>query len=68
MRTTITIDDALLAQAAEYSGLTETSAIVRLALRDYISGEASRRLARMGASVPDFEPAARQRPWGVGEE
>lgn len=68
MRTTVTIDAALLAKAAEYSGLTETSAIIRLALQDYVSGEASRRLARMGGAMPDFEPAPRPRIWSVGEE
>lgn len=68
MRTTITIDDALLARAAEYSGLEETTAIVRHALRDYVSAEASRRLAALGGTMPDFEAAPRKRPWGVEEE
>jgi len=68
MRTTITIDDELLASAAEYSGLEETSAIVRHALRDYVSAEASRRLALLGGSMPDFEAGPRKRYWGVEED
>lgn len=67
MRTTVTIDDELLAKAARYSGLEETSAIIRHALRDYVSAEASRRLAAMGGSAPDFEPAPRKRHWSVEE-
>lgn len=63
MRTTITIDDDLLAKAARYSGLEETSAIIRHALRDYVTGEASRRLAAMGGTMPDLELPRRRRPW-----
>lgn len=68
MRTTVTLDDDLMAKAAEYSGLTEKSAILRLALRHYVAGEAARRLARLGGSQPDFEAAPRRRYWGVQED
>lgn len=67
MRTTVTLDDDLMASAAEYSGLVEKSAILRLALQAYVSREASRRLARMGGSAPDFEPGPRKRYFGVEE-
>jgi Arc/MetJ family transcription regulator len=63
MRTTITLDDDLMAAAAEYSGLTEKSAIIRFALQEYVAAEAARRLARMGGSQPDFEPGPRKRYW-----
>lgn len=68
LRTTVTIDDELLARAAEYSGLTETSAIIRHALSDYVSGEASRRLAKMGGTAPDFEPGPRKRYFVAEDE
>ncbi|AQR61565.1 DUF2191 domain-containing protein [Brevundimonas sp. LM2] len=68
MRTTITIDDALLARAAEYSGLEEPSAIIRHALREFVSTEASRRLAKLGGTMPDFEAGPRKRYWGVEED
>ncbi len=68
MRTTITIDDELMQSAVEYSGLTEKSAIVRLALQAYVAREAGRRLARMGGSEPDFELPPRKRYFGVQEE
>ena len=68
MRTTVTIDDDLLASAMEYSGLTEKSAVIRVALQAYVSREAARRLARLGGSQPDFELAPRKRYFGVAEE
>lgn len=68
MRTTITIDDELMARAAHYSGLDEPAAIIRFALKDYIAGEAARRLAALGGTMPEFEPGPRKRHWSVEEE
>ena len=67
MRTTVTLDDELMARAADYSGLNEKSAILRVALQSYIAREAGRRLARMGGSMPDYEPGPRKRYFGVQE-
>ena len=63
MRTTITIDDELLATAKQYANLDETSAMVREALRAYVQLEAGRRLARLGGSDPNAKVAPRKRPW-----
>lgn len=63
MRTTVTIDDELWKNAAEYSGLTEKSAIINRALKLMIEWEASRRLAAMGGTMPDLELPRRRRPW-----
>lgn len=63
MRTTITIDDELLAAAKRYAGLDETSAMVREALTAYVQLEAGRRLARLGGSDPNAKGAPRKRPW-----
>ena len=68
MRTTVTLDDKLLKQAAEYTGLTETSAIINRALKNLIEWEASRRLALLGGSEPNFKPGRRGYIWGVEEE
>ncbi|MDP1913542.1 type II toxin-antitoxin system VapB family antitoxin [Brevundimonas sp.] len=62
MRTTITIDDELLRDAAEFSGLTEKSAIINRALKMMVEWEASRRLAAMGGTMPDIELPRRRRP------
>ena len=53
MRTTITIDDALLEKARAYTGIKETSALVRMGLEDLIQTEVARRIAALGGSVPD---------------
>jgi Arc/MetJ family transcription regulator len=63
MRTTITIDDKLLAKAKQYAHLDETSAMVREALTTYVQLEAGRRLARLGGSEPNAKAAPRKRPW-----
>ena len=68
MRTTVTLDDDLMERAADYSGLTEKSAIIQLALKSYIAREAGRRLARLGGTMPDLEVPARHRPWGFHED
>ena len=62
MRTTITLDDALLKRAEELTGLRERSVLVREALQALVQREASRRLARLGGSQPDFEAGRGHRP------
>ena len=61
MRTTITLDDELLERAAELTGITEKSALVRAALTALIQREAARRLARLGGSSPDLADIPRRR-------
>jgi Arc/MetJ family transcription regulator len=65
MRTTIAIDDELLAQAQAYTGLQEKSALVHEALKALIEREAARRLARLGGTGPDFKAPLRPRPAGA---
>jgi len=62
MRTTIVLDDDLLAAAREYTGLKETSAVVRAALKGFVESEAGRRLADLGGTMPDLAPVRRRRP------
>lgn len=50
MRTTVTIDDTLLANARAYSGITDIGPLVREVLTKYVQGEAARRLAAMGGT------------------
>jgi Arc/MetJ family transcription regulator len=61
MRTTIALDDELLADAKEYTGLTETSAIVREALKALVEREAARRLARLGGTAPGMKSIPRRK-------
>ena len=61
MRTTLALDDELLAEAEFYTGIREKSALVREALRALIEREAARRLARLGGSEPDLAEIPRRR-------
>ena len=63
MRTTITLDDELLAKAMEYTGVKERTTVIRMALESLVAREAGRRLARLGGSDPDAWAAPRRRPW-----
>ncbi len=62
MRTTITLDDDLLAKAQEYSGIREKSALINEALRGLIAREAGRRLALLGGTEPQLKSIPRRRP------
>ncbi len=61
MRTTLALDDELVAQAQAYTGLKEKSALVREALKALIERESARRLALLGASESKASPAPRRR-------
>jgi Arc/MetJ family transcription regulator len=52
MRTTLELDDELLAKAQAFTGLREKSSLVREALKALIEREAARRMARLGGSQP----------------
>ncbi len=62
MRTTIALDDELVATAKAYAGISETSALLREALKALIAREAAARLARLGGSEPGITPVPRRRP------
>jgi Arc/MetJ family transcription regulator len=61
MRTTLALDDELLAKAQAYTGMKEKSALVREALKALIERESARRLARLGGSEPGLQPVPRRR-------
>jgi Arc/MetJ family transcription regulator len=61
MRTTIALDDELVAKAQDFTGLTEKSALIREALKALIEREAARRLARLGGSEPRLSDIPRRR-------
>jgi len=61
MRTTLALDDDLIAKAQAFTGLKEKSSLVREALKALIERESARRLARLGGSEPDLAIAPRRR-------
>ncbi|MGH9190418.1 MAG: type II toxin-antitoxin system VapB family antitoxin [Acidimicrobiales bacterium] len=61
MRTTLSLDDDLLAEAQRLTGTREKSALVREALRALIQRESARRLARLGGTEPALSEIPRRR-------
>jgi metal-responsive CopG/Arc/MetJ family transcriptional regulator len=61
VRTTVTLDDALLAQVEELIGRQDRSTVLRLALQALIERETSRRLALLGGTDPSASAAPRHR-------
>ena len=60
MRTTLNIDDELLAKAIEITGIKEKSAIVRESIKALIERESARRLALLGGTEPALVDISRR--------
>jgi len=60
MRTTLTVDDELLAKAVALTGVKGKSALFREGLRALIERESARRLAKLGGSEPQLEAGSRR--------
>ena len=61
MRTTVTLDDDLLARAEELTGIRERSTLIRDAVELLVRIETGRQLAALGGSDPAAEAAPRSR-------
>jgi len=61
MRTTVSLDDDLLATAHEYTGMTERAELIREALKALIAREAGRRLLALAGTAPNMEKVRRTR-------
>jgi len=61
MRTTVTLDDALLARADQLCGHLERSGLLKEALRALVQRESAKRLAALGGSEPALKPIPRRR-------
>ena len=61
MRTTINLDDKLLAEAQQITGVNERTTLIREGLKALIERESARRLARLGGSEPGLLPIPRRR-------
>jgi Arc/MetJ family transcription regulator len=61
MRTTLIIDDTLLARAQELSGLQEKTAVLHAGLQALIARENARRLAALGGTERRLKPIRRRR-------
>lgn len=61
VRTTVTLDDVLVARAEDLCGVKERGALLREALKALIERETARRLARLGGSEPEIMEVPRRR-------
>ena len=64
MRTTLNIDDIVLAKAMELTGVKEKTALVRIGLETLIALENSKRLARLGGTEKSLHSIPRRREFG----
>lgn len=60
MRTTLALDDDLLAKAQALTGVSEKTALIREALRALIQRESAKRLALLGGSEPQLDAVPRR--------
>jgi Arc/MetJ family transcription regulator len=61
VRTTISLDEDLLAEAQRLTGTREKSALIREALRALIQRESARRLSQLGGTEPSLHDIPRRR-------
>lgn len=61
MRTTLNIEEELLARATELTGIKEKTSLVRLGLEALIAKESAKRLASLGGSEKNLKMIPRRR-------
>ena len=64
MRTTVNLDDELMARAMVLTGIDEKVRVLHEALRSLIARETGRRLAKMGGMAPQASAGRRRRGHG----
>jgi hypothetical protein len=61
MSTTVTLDDELLSQAHQLSGISERTLVIREAPKAHVQRERSSRFAALACSEPGLEAIPRRR-------
>lgn len=61
MRTTININDKILAEAARLSGIQEKTSLVQKGLQALIAQESGRRLSKLGGTEKSLRPIPRRK-------
>lgn len=64
MRTTLNVDDELVAKASELTGVTERTALVRMGLEALIAQKSAQRLAKLGGTEKQLKRPRRRRMQG----
>lgn len=61
MRTTMNVDDELVAKASELTGVRERTALVRMGLEALIAQKSAHRLAKLGGTEKQLRRPPRRR-------
>jgi Arc/MetJ family transcription regulator len=61
MRTTLNVDDNLMARASELTGVEERTSLVRMGLEALIASKSAERLAQLGGSEKQVRAPRRRR-------
>ncbi len=61
MRTTLNIEDALLAKAAKLTGVSEKTSLVRMGLQALVAERSAKKLAALGGTEKSLTPVPRRR-------
>ena len=64
MRTTLNVDDELVAKASELTGVDERTALIRMGLEALIAQKSAQRLARLGGTEKQLKQPRRRRTAG----
>jgi len=64
MRTTLNIEDELIKEASQLTGIKEKTSLVKLGLEALIARESAKRLAKLGGSEKDLNDIPRRRAAG----
>jgi len=61
MRTTLNLDEEILREAREYTGIEEKTALINAGLKALIEREAARRIIALGGTMPNATAGRRRR-------
>jgi Arc/MetJ family transcription regulator len=61
MRTTLNVDDDLVAKASELTGVEERTSLIRMGLEALIAQKSAQRLAKLGGTEKQLRPPRRRR-------
>lgn len=63
MRTTLNVDDELVAKASKLTGVEERTSLVRMGLEALIARKSAERLAQLGGTEKRLRRPRRRRTW-----
>jgi Arc/MetJ family transcription regulator len=63
MRTTLNVDDKLVAKASKLTGVEERTSLVRMGLEALIAQKSAERLAKLGGTEKRLRRPRRRRTW-----